>query len=164
MAAEIKIVLLCPRCQEGITSKTPLLKCPKCEYPLGAHVGSDKYVLPMTLTEQRAKLNSSDCDQLDVLINMDKDKMYSIVNDCLIVLETLPGKKCSLSDIRPVIEMALKIGAIAKAYDDFLRAGGKHTPSIIIKHNEQKQEKKNESTQENAGGKPPPAPIFENPN
>lgn len=165
MAVEVKHVLLCPRCQEGITSNSRVLDCPKCGYALGAQTGSQRYEPPYTLTEQKTKLNASDIEHMEAVLGLSVDKSAAILNDAFLILETLTGKNVKIEDIRPLIEIGLRIGKVAEAFDGFIRAGGKHVPSYYVHHQEQqqkKQEQKNESTQENVGGKPPPVPLFEN--
>lgn len=168
MAAEIKHVLLCPRCQEGITSSSRVLDCPKCGYSLGAQTGVQAYQPPFTLTEQKTKLNASDIDHLEAVLGLSVDKSAAILNDAFLILETLTGKKVKIEDIRVLVEIGLRIGKVSEAFDGLIRAGGKHVPSYYVHHQEQqqqkKQENKNESTQENAGGKPPPAPLFKDTN
>jgi hypothetical protein len=161
MAAEVKLVLICPRCQEGITAGSDNVKCPKCEFPLGPRPEGRALLPPMTLTEQKIKSGASDMEMFETISNLSADKACSIVNDALLILETLPGKKSELAGISPLVEMSLRIGELAKAYDAFLRAGGKHVPNIKIKHDQEQQEKKkNESIQETARGKPPAAALF----
>lgn len=67
-----------------------------------------------------------------------------MVNDALNIIETLPAKKVPASDIRYLVEMAMKIGQIATKYDEYIRAGGKHVPSLFINEGDTKNESESE--------------------
>ncbi len=129
MSIQIQNVFLCPRCEEGITSIAKTTACPSCGLPLGKQL-SDTYTPPYTLTEQHEKLAAKE-DYVKFLMDLPTHKANSIMNDALSLIEVVSGKNNSTADIRNLVSMAIRIGEIAKAYDAFLSAGGKHTPSFF---------------------------------
>ena len=88
------------------------------------------YTPPYTLTEQHEKYLDSKT-YVEVLLDLPINKANSIMNDALSLIEVLAGKNTSTSDIRNIVGMAIKVGEIAKAYDQFLSVGGKHVPSFF---------------------------------
>lgn len=133
MAVTIKHAYVCPRCEEGITADFTDPRCPKCGLGLGT---STRYVDPLTLDEQRMKLKDPGA-HLRAVLELKVVKALSVLQDALNIIETLSVKKASIADIRPMIEMGMSIGNIATAYDAFIRAGGKHVPSVQAMHEEQ---------------------------
>lgn len=131
MAATIKNIYVCPRCEEGIvTNQAGSTVCPTC----GMVVGPSQtayYKPPLTLHEQHQKL-CSDSQHLNVIIELTQDKTLGILQDALNILETVAVKKLPVAGIRPIVEIGMKIGAIASAYDAFLQAGGAHVPGVHI--------------------------------
>jgi hypothetical protein len=133
--AVIKRVFLCPRCEEGISSIETTTSCPSCGLPLGKQA-LEAYTLPYTLSEQHLKYINSE-KLIDVLAVMPIDKANNIANDTLIIFENLAGKRTRVEDIRILVKLGIRIGEIAKAYEQFLEAGGKHHPTHFIKTEEQ---------------------------
>lgn len=127
----IQTIFVCPRCEENITSIDTAAKCPSCGLPLG-HSEVEPYTPPYTFTEQHHKLQDAKL-LASVLADLDTNKMNSIVNDALSIFETISGKNCDTPDISTVMKMGMRIGEIAKAYDSYLMAGGKHVPAFFVK-------------------------------
>ena len=143
MTAIIKQIFLCPRCENGITSVESTTSCPSCGLPLGKQL-LDPYVPPYSFSEQHLKYTNTEL-LLDVLSSLPIEKANSIMNDALLVIENIAGKKTPVEGISLVVKMAIRIGEIAKAYEDFLTAGGKHFPSFLAQQQQQNQEKQDES-------------------
>lgn len=128
--ASIKSIYQCPRCEESMTVDTGRPKnCPGCGYEFSAAVLGYKY--PLTMHEQHEKLQK-DAEHRQALLDMPIDKANSIMNDSLNIMQVLPGKIVTKSDIRELMGMAIKIGEIAKAYEAFLIAGGQHVPALFL--------------------------------
>jgi len=155
MAAKIEYVYSCPRCGEGITSKSLNTRCPTCQLVLGTKE-VEPYEYPYTMVEQHHKYGDSRT-QLDKLINIPKDKAASMLNDALLIVETFPAQKAQIDDIRFMAELAVRVGDIAQKYLDYLDAGGRHVPNIIISLDEQ-----NKNNQENKNESLPTSTIGEN--
>lgn len=137
MTVMIKSILICPRCDAGITASDSTTNCPECGLILGTKIGPD-YQPPLTLTEQHLKFQD-DQRHLEVLINLPIEKANSMLNDALNILETVTAKKVNISDIRNLMGMALRIGELAKAFDSYLQAGGKLVPSLFLEVEERKK-------------------------
>jgi hypothetical protein len=88
--------------------------------------------MPTTITEQTAVINDR-VAHIAFVLSMPIDIANDVMNDALNIIETIPGKKVKASDIRTLMGMAIKIGEIAKKYEEFLQAGGTHTPELFIK-------------------------------
>ncbi len=129
MAAGVKNVFVCPRCEEGITAEKRPAKCPSCKFDFSAGVRG--YVPPITYAEQLEKLQDPR-GHTEALLGIDINKMNDMLNDALNIVETLPAKKVKVSDIRTAVGLAIRIGKIAEAYHKFLEEGGKHTPSLLL--------------------------------
>ena len=129
MAATIQNTFHCPRCEEGITSINNTAECPACGLPLGTQ-NLAPYTPPYTFTEQHEKFKSTKA-YVETLVSLPINKANSIMNDALSLIEIVAGKNTPTTDIRNIVKMAIKIGEIAKAYDEFLSAGGKHVPSFF---------------------------------
>jgi hypothetical protein len=128
---QIKNIFQCPRCDHDITSIGTTTSCPSCGLPLGnSHV--DPYTPPYTFTEQHTKLEDTE-QYVKTLTDLNINKANNIVNDALTIFETIAGKNTSVSGIGSLVRMGIRIGEIAKAYDNFLSVGGKHVPSYFIK-------------------------------
>lgn len=156
--AKIKLVYTCPRCEEGITAVSKPEICPGCGAKFPA-TGSGGFMTPITITEQEARI-SDDIARTKFVLSLPLDTANNILNDALTIMQTLPGKKVKKSDIRIIMGIANRIGEIAKAYEQFLIAGGAHTPELFIKEN---GEHTNESTKTRAGedsAAPKPTPLF----
>ena len=132
MSVKINTIMVCPRCQEANTGEAESINCGHCGFPLGAQTANVKaYTTPYTLTEQHAKYGD-DKKYLEAIMKMDLDKMMSIMNDALNIVEILPTCKNSPNvGISNLIGLAKSIGDIARAYENYLIAGGKHPPDTI---------------------------------
>lgn len=128
--AKIKHVYTCPRCEESITADGKPKQCPGCNYyfPLIADGG---FTIPNTITEQAERVPDSFAHR-NFVLKLPISVANNIMNDALNVIETIPGKKVKVSDIRNLMGMAIRIGEIAKKYEDFLLAGGVHTPELFL--------------------------------
>ena len=129
--AHIQNLFVCPRCENGITSIKTTTSCPECSLPLG-NMEIPSYSTPWSFTEQHEKFQDKEL-YLKTLMDLPITKVNSILNDALSVMEVIAGKKTQVSDMRTVMEIGMRIGEIAKAYDAFLQAGGKHVPGFFIK-------------------------------
>jgi hypothetical protein len=92
------------------------------------------------------------------VVDLPVDIANNIMNDALHIVQTIPAKKVRVSDIRTLMRMAIQIGDIARKYEEFLLAGGTHTPDLFIKVGED-----DESTTNGNGAKtsaPLPTPLF----
>jgi hypothetical protein len=143
MPVIISNLFICPRCEEGITSIETATACPSCGLPLGKQ-NVPPYTPPFTFTEQHDRLK--DTEHLTItLADLPIEKANSIMNDALLLMETLPGKNTTPPGIRQMVKLAIRIGEIASAYEKYLEAGGKHFPSLFIKEQQQEnQEQPNE--------------------
>lgn len=130
MAAQVSFVYECPKCLEPLKSKERPKFCPLCKYDFGE--SGDHYKLPTTLSEQYDRLQNHPV-YYQTILNLPMEKANSIVNDALHIIQTIAAKNVPVSDIRYVVEMSIKIGQIAKKYQKYLEAGGKHVPSLFIK-------------------------------
>ena len=131
MSAQVKLCYLCPRCDAGITSLETTFACPACGLPLGKQ-HQDPYTPPYTFTEQHEKFKERE-KLLDVMSGLPIDKTNSIMNDALLIIETISGKNNPVTDIREMVQLGKRIGEIAVAYEKYLEAGGKHYPSLLFK-------------------------------
>lgn len=129
MSAGIKNVYVCPRCDEGITADRRPSRCPSCKLDFSHQIYG--YLPPLTMSEQFEKLKDPKV-HTDAILALDVSKMNDMMNDALNIIETLPGKKVKVSDIRTVVELSIRIGKIAEAYHGFLQEGGKHVPSLLL--------------------------------
>ena len=128
--AIVQSIYQCARCESEIVAISTTVECPACGLPLGKY-HDDPYTPPLTFTEQHIKHRDTK-RFVTVLSELSVEKANSIINDALSVMESIGGKKCEISGIRTMIEMSVRIGEIAKAYDAFLQAGGKHIPSYYL--------------------------------
>ncbi len=151
MAHTLKAVFQCPRCAEGITSATRPKICPACKYEFVKQEQSG-YAAPLTLTEQYNKYRNQP-EYIRFVQSLGPEKTNDILNDALTIVASLPGKSADVSDIRLVVEIAKSIGEIATKYDEFLRAGGKHTHSLINPQNKKETQDGN-SAPSGDGGTP----------
>ena len=155
MSVQVSVCYVCPRCSAGITSLEHTVSCPGCGLPLGIQK-NDPYTPPYTLTEQHEKYRQPDA-LLDALAQLPTEKMNNIINDALLILENIGGKKTHVSDIRLAVQMGVKIGKIAEAYEIFLENGGKHYPTHQLHKQKQTQEKHNESERRPVVPEPSPS-------
>lgn len=151
MAPTLKAVFQCPRCAEGITSMTRPKVCPACKYEF-ARGDQAGYTAPLTLTEQFNKYRNQP-EYISFVQSLGPEKTNDILNDALTIVATLPGKLADVSDIRFVVDIAKSIGEIASKYDEFLRAGGKHTYSLV-NSTTKKETQDGNSTPARDGGAP----------
>jgi hypothetical protein len=107
--------------------------CRECGYSFIEN-NFNTYTTPVTITEQLIKLNSLDGAR-DAILGLTQGKALSVLEDAQKIMETIAGRKTATVDIRPIVECAIKIGEIGKAYDAFIKAGGKHVPSLFINNN-----------------------------
>lgn len=133
MSVHIRYTYMCPRCGEGINSDKLSLSCPTCELVLGFKNLEKPYTPPYTLTEQHYKY-ADKLLHVETFLTLSKEKMFSMMNDALSIVETLPAKKGAYSDIRFLLGMAIRIGKMAEAYEKFLVDGGKHVPHIVAEY------------------------------
>ena len=158
--AKIMKIYGCPQCGESITSSRPVTRCPACKYSMG----NRRYAFdtPNSLTKQ-SQLVRDDTLLTQKVLELTQDETLDALNDAVLILQTLPAKKCRITDIRPLVEAGIKIGRIAKAYDHYLRAGGQHVPSLFITNTKNKT--KTNKLQENRDddGKPRPPSSTEKP-
>jgi hypothetical protein len=151
MTATIKTIFSCPRCDNGITSIETTTKCPSCGLPLGKY-NDDPYTPPLTFTEQHEKHRDTKL-HVKAITELPIEKANSIMNDALSIMELIAGKKENTSGISMLIGMGIKIGEIAKAYDAYLTAGGKHVPSFYTTSTASKPgDKQDEPVSKNASG------------
>jgi hypothetical protein len=141
MATHINYARTCPRCEEGINSSELNIKCPTCGFQLGPEV--PRYQYPLTMCEQHQKYVDGPA-HLELLMSMPHEKAMSIINDSLNIVETASAKNGSVSEIRDMLGIAMRVGEVAKAYLDYLNAGGKHVPDYITIINSRNQENSNE--------------------
>lgn len=159
--AHIKNIFICPKCDEGITASGKIDKCPGCGHIVGSM--GEQYKHPLTLVEQHQKYQDT-ARFRDAVLDLPIQKCECMLLDALKIIETLPGKKATPADIRKIVETATFIGKIAESYDAYLRAGGKHVPSLFI--NNIKKEQYYEPVQTRGSpeatpaGSPEPAPAF----
>lgn len=146
MSTHISMTYTCPRCEEGITAAKRPENCPGCGYTFAAR--RNYLRAPHTLTEQREGLGD-DSAHLRFLLDLPIEKANSMLNDALDIVRTIPAKKVSASDIRILMGMAKSIGEIALKYEEFLAAGGVHTPGLLLSKGAQ-----NEPQKTTDGGKP----------
>jgi len=151
----IKNTYVCPRCDEGISSTNKPDYCPACGFHMSAEV--DTFFLPHTVSEQMERINDK-IAHADFVVNLPISNAKNMMNDALHIIQTIGGKKVLPSDIRELVGMAIRIGEVAKKYEEFLAAGGSHTPGLFIVSGE-----KHEQQQNTDGGKttaPVPTPLF----
>lgn len=137
----IENIYVCPKCDYATTTPAKPKFCKECGY---SFIDNDfmGYRPPVTLTEQFEKLQ--DIEGLrDAVLDLPIAKAIAMLDDAQKIIETLSGRKNGTMDIRPLVERATSVGKIAEAYDAFLRAGGKHTPSLYI-NNSNDQENNDE--------------------
>lgn len=155
MSANILHVFLCPRCEEGITSIQTATACPSCGLPLGKHPVAP-YTPPYTFTEQHHRFKEVETLSR-TLADLPIDKANSIMNDALLLMETLSGKNTPTKGIRDMVKLAIRVGEIATAYEKYLEAGGKHFPAFFIKEQQQQENPENNHEPETRLGQSPPA-------
>jgi hypothetical protein len=124
--------------------------CPNCGLPLGRQPELP-YTPPRTLTEQHEKYKDTEL-LTNTILDLPIEKANSIVNDALAIVELLPGKKNTVSDIRIIVELAIRIGNIASAYHKYLEDGGKHVPAFFTNKHQHNQEQTNEHSTKNGDG------------
>ena len=131
MAAEIRHIYQCPRCDSGVTATASTTECPQCGLALGVQAGGRGFNPPLTLFEQQIHRNDK-AGHLRALLELPHEKVMAVLQDALNIMEAIAVKKASATDIRSVVELGTRIGDIAKAYDAFIHAGGRHTPAIFL--------------------------------
>lgn len=129
MSAVIKNIYTCPRCDEGITASSKPDFCPGCGFKLSGNV--DSFTVPHTIAEQSERLTNK-TEHVQFVLNLSMDAATNIMQDALHIIQTIGGKKVLASDIRNLMGLAIKIGDVAKKYEEFLGAGGSHTPGLFI--------------------------------
>ena len=133
---KIENIYVCPKCDYATTGQLKPKFCRECGYSFIENA-FDTYTTPITITEQLAKLNNLEGAR-DAILNLTQDKALSILDDALKIMETIGGRKTPTVDIRPIVDRAIIIGQIGKAYDEFILAGGKHVPHLYINNNDNK--------------------------
>ena len=139
---KIENIYVCPKCDYATPGSKKPRYCTECGYSYIENNFST-YTSPVTITEQLKKLNNLEGAR-DAILGLTQDKALSILDDALKIVETLAGRKTKAVDIRTIVERAIAIGEVAKAYDAYIKAGGKHVPSLFI-NNDNNEEIKNES-------------------
>lgn len=129
MAASIQHIYICPRCEEGITAHAPGSSCPKCKLILG--LPDNGFRPPVTLHEQSLKLND-ETQHRKTLVDLAYAKSESMLLDALGIIEMIPAKKHRGSDISRLVDIAMRIGDIARGYDAYIKAGGRHVPTLYF--------------------------------
>lgn len=130
MTAHVQHIFSCPRCDSDIVDIKTTTSCPSCGLPLGKQ-DQLPYTPPYTLTEQHEKYRDPRT-HVETFLNLPIEKANSIMNDALSLISVVAGKNTPTADIRKLVEMAIQIGEVARAYDSFLKAGGRHVPSFFI--------------------------------
>lgn len=154
--AKIKMIYTCPKCEESTTAEDKPEKCGACGCKFPA-VGAGGFVEPWTIEEQSVRIPDQKA-KARFLLNLPIESASNIMNDALNIIQTIPGKKVKISDIRIIMGMAIQIGEIAKAYEKFLVAGGTHTADIFLQTgdtNELSATRNGEKT-----SAPKPTPLF----
>jgi hypothetical protein len=152
----IKNTYICPRCEEGITGSNKPDFCPSCGFKLS--LNSNQFTAPLTIAEQQERINNK-VEHARFILELPIDTAASILNDALHIVQTIPGKKVRASDIRSLMGMAIQIGEVAKQYEEFLAAGGTHTPGLFITTGENEHEQQKTRDGEKAAS-PVPSPLF----
>lgn len=152
MSVIIKGIYECPKCHEPISSSQRPDFCPSCHYDFSEVEDLKHYRYPLTLTEQNAKLDDGRGSRLlyDAVIDMPIDKAKDMLNDAFFILQTISAKNTPVSDIRDLIKLGIRIGEVARTYENFLKASGKHVPDLYIKSSSS-QEAENENSEKNRG-------------
>ena len=153
----IKQIYTCPKCEESITSPNKPNHCPGCGYKFSLE-GLVDFFLPTTVTEQAERIGD-DKEHKQFLLEMPISSACNIMQDALNIIEIIPGKKVKVTDIRTIMGMAIKIGEVAKKYEDFLAAGGTHVPGLFITSGESENEQQ-ATTHGNAATARVPTPLF----
>jgi len=154
--ARIKLTYVCPKCEEGITAETKPEICPGCGAKFPSMVDGG-FVEPFTLAEQNLRINDERAFNRFVL-NLPVETATNIMNDALNIIQSISGKKARKSDIRIMMGMAIQIGEIAKAYEQFFIAGGAHTPELFMKRGDTDDIQKNGNGEKSTT--PKPTPLF----
>jgi hypothetical protein len=134
---QIQAMFQCFSCEETILAPTRPKTCPGCGYDWGD--AASKFKAPYMLSEQNERFKNRTAYR-DAILDLPVAKMNAVLNDALNIIETLSAKNVRISDISQVVKMAIEIGKIATAYDAFIRAGGKHGPSLFFKEGDKKDE------------------------
>lgn len=153
---KIKNTYVCPKCEEGVTADEKPTHCPACraKFPAPGYAGFED---PVTITEQQERIKD-EAAHMAFVVDLPVDIANNIMNDALNIIQTIPVKKVKVSDIRTMMRMAIQIGEVARKYEEFLLAGGTHTPDLFIKVGED-----DESTTNRDGAQasaPLPTPLF----
>jgi hypothetical protein len=156
--AKIKHIYTCPRCEESLTADEKPKQCPACQYhfPL---VDDGGFTIPNTITEQSERILDSYAHRRFVL-QLPIAVANNIMNDALNVIETIPGKKVRVSDIRNLMGMAIRIGEIAKKYEEFLLAGGTHAPELFLSSSGDPNHESATTRPREKATAPKPSPLF----
>lgn len=146
---KVETIFVCPKCEFTVPGLVKPKFCRECGYSFIEN-NFNTYTTPVTITEQLVKLNNIDGAR-DTILALTQSKAMSIMDDAKKIMETISGRKTATVDIRPLVECAIQIGELGKAYDAFIKAGGKHVPSLFINNND--EDTKHEPTENNR--KPP---------
>lgn len=130
---KIENIYACPKCDFAVTGQTKPKYCRECGYSFIEN-NFLSYTTPITISEQLLKLNDLSGAR-DAVLSLKQEKALAILDDALKILETIGGRKTATLDIRPIVERAIAIGKIGEAYDNFIKAGGKHVPSLYLNNN-----------------------------
>jgi hypothetical protein len=131
-----------------MTSEQLNIECPSCGLLLGKKDNFTPYTYPYTLCEQHYKYEDQE-KFLERLRDMPLEKAMSVLNDALNIVETIGAKNLETPGISSLVGLAMKIGEVAKAYQAFLEAGGRHVPGVLLKNKKSKNpESQNESLSE----------------
>jgi hypothetical protein len=134
---KIENIYVCPKCTFATPGPVKPKFCRECGYSYIEN-NFDTFTTPITITEQLVKLEDLEGAR-DAIMLLTHDKAASIMEDAKKIIETIGGRKARAVDIRPIVDRAIEIGEIAKAYDAFIRAGGKHAPSLYINNNDDQE-------------------------
>lgn len=146
----------CPNCEESIASKEKPKACPNCNFKFN-DMDYDDFLEPLTIHEQGLKLKN-EAGKIAFINDLPMETVESILQDTLSIIQLLPGKKTQQPDIRNVVELAIQIGEIAKAYKTFLSCGGVHGPALIITAGETNESQTPRDGKSSSAGKP--TPLF----
>lgn len=154
--AKIKNIVTCPRCEESLVAEHIKPEyCPACGWKFSKEISS--FEIPETITAQLNRLQDKK-KHVQFVLDLPVQVASNILNDALHILQTISGKKVPASDIRDIVGMAIRIGDVAKKYEEYLAAGGSHTPGLLLTTEEQHELQKNRDGGKNAA--PVPTPLL----
>lgn len=130
---KVETIFVCPKCGFAVPGQVKPKFCRECGYSFIEN-NFNSYTTPVTITEQLIKLNNIEGAR-DAIIGLTQSKAAAMMDDAQKIMETIAGRKTATVDIRPLVDCAIKIGELGKAYDAFIKAGGKHVPSLFINNN-----------------------------